>query len=337
MKVLVTGGAGYIGSTIASACADRGITPVVLDDLSKGPERFATRHTFVRGSIADGQVIDAVYAAHPDIAAVVHCAARAVVPDSTRDPLDYYGNNVGGLVEFLGHLLRVGARRLVFSSSASIYLPGDTLDVDEDSAIAPASPYAATKAMGERILADVAAVSNLRVLSLRYFNPIGADPQLRTGPYDTNPTHVVGQLMQAYRHGGPFTVTGTQWPTRDGSAIRDYIHVWDLAEAHVAALLRFDEAVPADEASRAVNLGTGFGTTVWELVRAFEQVTGAPLAVRTGPPRPGDVVGSYTRSDLAAQVLGWSAERSVADAIRDALAWERVEGRANSGSTPMTI
>jgi len=332
VKVLITGGAGYIGSTIASACADHGLTPVVLDDLSKGPERFASRHAFFRGSVADGQVMDEVFAAHPDIEAVVHCAARAVVAESTRDPLDYYRNNVAGLIAFLGHLLRLGARRLVFSSSASIYRPGEDLAVDEDSPIQPASPYAATKAMSERILADVAMVSDLRVLSLRYFNPIGADPQLRTGPYDPEPTHVVGRLLQAYRHGETFTLTGTQWPTRDGSGIRDYIHVWDLAQAHVAALLCFDSATAADSdtdsdsgGSCAINLGTGSGTTVWELVRAFEDVAGRPLAVRTGPPRPGDAVGSYSRTAKARRVLGWSAERTASDAIRDALAWERQE------------
>ncbi|MGV1007499.1 MAG: UDP-glucose 4-epimerase GalE [Dermatophilaceae bacterium] len=332
MKVLVTGGAGYIGSTIASACADVGWTPVILDDLSKGPERFATRHTFHRGSVADGEVVDAVFAEHPDIAAVVHCAARAEVPESTREPLRYYGNNVSGLVAFLGHLQRVGCHRLVFSSSASIYLPGADLAVDEDSPIHPLSPYAATKAMGERILADVAGASDLRVLSLRYFNPIGADPKLRTGPYDPDPTHVVGQLMRAYRSGEMFTVTGTQWPTRDGSAIRDYVHVWDLAQAHVAALRRFD-TVTMTQAACAVNLGTGTGSTVWELVRAFHEVTGVALLVRSGPPRPGDVVGSYTRSDKARRVLGWAAERSPSDAIRDALGWDRQEHRRGSDAS----
>jgi UDP-glucose 4-epimerase len=332
VKVLVTGGAGYIGSTIASACADVGWTPVILDDLSKGPERFATRHTFFRGSVADGDVVDAVYAAHPDIAAVVHCAARAEVPESTREPLRYYDNNVSGLVAFLGHLQRVGCHRLVFSSSASIYLPGADLAVDEDSPIEPASPYAATKAMGERILADVARLSDLRVLSLRYFNPIGADPQLRTGPYDPDPTHLVGRLMRARRTGETFTLTGTRWPTRDGSAIRDYVHVWDLAQAHVAALRRFDE-VTASEPACVVNLGTGSGTTVWEVVRAFGEVTGAALPVGGGPPRPGDVVGSFTRSDKARRLLGWSPERSTADAIRDALAWDEQEhARAGAAS-----
>lgn len=323
MKVLITGGAGYIGSTIASACVDSGIVPVILDDLSKGPEQFATRHAFFRGGIADREVVEAVFAEHPDIAAVVHCAARAVVPESTRDPLDYYRNNIADLIALLEHLASVDCRRVVFSSSAAIYRAGPDA-VDEESPVEPSSPYAWSKAMGERILTDVAASGTLRVISLRYFNPIGADPQLRTGPYDANPVAVVGRLLRAHLHGQPFTVTGTAWPTRDGSAIRDYIHVWDVAQAHVAALRRFDDVVAAAP-STAINLGTGRGTTVWELLRAFEAVTGRQLSVRTGPPREGDVVGCYARSEQAQRLLGWTTRHTVTSALRDSLAWEELD------------
>src|SRR5262249_34139560 len=166
---------------------------------------------------------------------------------------------------------------------ASMYAPTPQGWVDERSPIAPSSPYARTKAVVEMALEDFTRAYPLRVLSLRYFNPIGADPRLRTGLQTPNPTHVLGKLIEAYATGVPFRLTGTHWDTRDGSGIRDYIHVWDLAQAHLAGLLRFDEAV-ASQPYQVVNLGTGVGTTVRELITAFEQVVGAPLAtVETGP------------------------------------------------------
>jgi len=164
------------------------------------------------------------------------------------------------------------------------------------------------------------AVTGLRVLSLRYFNPIGADPLLRTGLQHHLPTHALGRLITAHRFGAPFTVTGTDWPTRDGSAIRDFVHVWDLARAHVRALERFDVALDG-ATHRAINLGTGRGTTVRELVDAFRTVVAGGLQVREGPRRPGDVVGAYTRSDAAERLLGWRTEKTVVDGVRDALAW----------------
>lgn len=320
MKILITGGAGFIGSTVGSACLDAGIEPVVLDDLSTGRREFVTGRAFYEGDIADGALLDRVFDDHPDIAATVHCAARIVVPESVAEPIGYYENNVAGTLRLVEHLVRRGCGRFLFSSSASIYEAGADLTVDESSALAPSSPYARTKAMAEQILADVAAATPLHVLSLRYFNPIGADPQLRTGLPAANPSHALGQLISAYREARPFRITGTDWPTRDGSAIRDYIHVWDLARAHVQALRNFD-AVTADAPYRVVNLGTGTGTTVRELVAAFQAVVGEGLEVVEAPPRPGDVVGSYTRSDAAAKLLDWRAEKSIEDGVRDALAW----------------
>jgi UDP-glucose 4-epimerase len=157
------------------------------------------------------------------------------------------------------------------------------------------------------------------VLSLRYFNPIGADPQLRTGLQNPLPSHALGRLISAHEAGEAFTVTGTDWPTRDGSAIRDFVHVWDLARAHVAALVGFDAALDG-ATHRPINLGTGSGTTIRELVEAFRGVVGE-LKVEDGPRRPGDVVGAYARSATAQRLLGWRAERSLEDGVRDALAW----------------
>lgn len=327
MKTLVTGGAGFIGSTVPSACLDAGVTPVILDDLSTGRIEFVAERTFYHGDIADGALLDRIFADHPDIESTVHCAARIVVPESVSQPLLYYRNNVGKTVDLVEHLLRNRCGRLIFSSSASVYQPGPDLAVDEASALAPRSPYAATKIMVERILADAAVAHPLRALSLRYFNPIGADPQLRTGPQDPAPTHAMGKLIEAHQTGQRFTITGIDWPTRDGSAIRDYIHVWDLARAHVLALQRFDEVLPQDRGNEVLNLGTGSGVTVRELVSSFQTVVGGAPDVHESGPRPGDVVGCYTRSDKAYRLLDWTAERTIEDMVRDSLNWSGRRGQ----------
>ncbi len=321
MKVLVTGGAGFIGSTVATACREAGMETVILDDLSTGLAAFALGNPLYVGDIADGDLVDRIAADHPDIHAVVHCAAKIIVPESVEHPLDYYENNVSKGIDLLRHLERHGIGRLVFSSSASIYQASADFTVDESSAIRPMSPYAATKAMFESILRDNALAGGIRSLSLRYFNPIGADPRLRTGLQNPAPSHALGRLMDLYRQGQPFTMTGVDWPTRDGTGIRDYIHVWDLARAHVAALVRFDSIATSQSPTAAINLGTGDGTTVRELVAAFERVVAEPVEVVELPPRPGDSAGVYTTSNLAAELLDWRAELSLEQGIRDAWAW----------------
>ncbi|PRA82997.1 UDP-glucose 4-epimerase GalE [Microbacterium sp. MYb66] len=321
MKVLITGGAGYIGSTVATACIEAGIEVVILDDLSKGLREFGEGRALYVGDISDGAVLDRLLADHPDIDAVIHCAARVVVPESVADPLGYYDANVGKTIVLLQRLRDAGIPRIVFSSSASVY-EGETGDgVDESGVLAPASPYATTKAMVEQILNDAAAAGDFRAIALRYFNPIGADPQLRTGLQNPRPSHALGKIMQARANGEPFTITGTDWSTRDGSGLRDYVHVWDLALAHVAAVQRFDEVATHEDPYQVINLGTGDGVTVRELVQAFERVTGEPLPVAETGRRPGDQAGAYAIVDRAAAVLEWRAERSVDDGVRDALAW----------------
>ncbi|HKC29406.1 MAG TPA: UDP-glucose 4-epimerase GalE [Jatrophihabitans sp.] len=329
MKILIAGGAGYIGATVASACIDAGHEPVIIDDLSTGVEAFTTGRAFVRGDIADAAVVDKVFADHPDIAATVHCAAYIVVPESVAEPLRYYDNNVAKTVAFMEHLRRNGCRRVLFSSSASVYAPAEDLSVTEQSPLAPGSPYARTKAMVEQILADAAAAGEIDAVSLRYFNPIGADPQLRTGQQLAEPSHALGRLLSSQRSGGTFTITGTDWPTRDGTGLRDYIHVWDLARAHAHAVERFDSLVDNPGHYAVLNVGTGRGTTVRELVAAFTETAGA-VDVTEGPPRPGDVAGAYARVERAQAALGWAAELTVADGIRDALAWLAVrDGRVS--------
>jgi len=328
VRVLIAGGAGYIGSTIASACSDSGIDPVILDSLVTGRRELAAGREFYEGDIADGQLIDRIFTEHPDIGVVIHCAALIVVSDSAADPVGYYRANVSKSLDFVGHLLRNGCGRLIFSSSAAIYQASEDLTVDEDSPIDPQSPYGRTKAMCEAMFADIAAAQPIRVLSLRYFNPIGADPKMRTGLQLARPTHALGRMIQAHEEGVPFVVTGTDYPTRDGSGIRDYIHVWDLAAAHVAALDRFD-ALPGP--TTVINLGTGRGTTVRELLGAFNHVAKSPVEAVDAGRRPGDIAGAYARIARAGRLLGWQPQYDITEGIRHSLQWAAIRDEILSG------
>ncbi|GAB2579795.1 UDP-glucose 4-epimerase GalE [Microlunatus antarcticus] len=322
MKVLITGGAGYIGSTTARALELAGHVPVVLDSLVCGPRSFVADRAFYEGDVADRHLVARVLDDHPDIGCTIHMAARIVVPESVEQPYAYYRNNVAGSLELLDQLVSSGQTRVVFSSSASVYAPGPAPEVSEDSPTGPGSPYARSKLMIETVLADLAAATPLRAISLRYFNPVGADPSLTTGPYVRRPTHVLGQLLMAARGEQPtFTLTGTDFPTRDGSGLRDYLHVWDLARAHVRAVERLDAVVGEAGPAVTLNLGTGRGVTVRELVALVEQVTGKPVPVVEGPRRPGDSAGAYANVDRARELLGWHAELSLEDGVRSALAW----------------
>ncbi|WP_022908995.1 UDP-glucose 4-epimerase GalE [Aestuariimicrobium kwangyangense] len=319
MRILITGGAGYIGSTVGSACEDAGHQVVVLDDFSTGRPEFLLDRTLYQGDFADRELLDRVFT-EQQIDAVIHCAAKILVPESVAQPLAYYENNVGKTLDLLSAMRDHGVNRILFSSSASIYATDENFQVTESSALDPQSPYATTKFMVEMILRDVAHASDLHVLSLRYFNPIGTDPQLRTGQQIEKPSHVLGKMIEAWVNHDTFTVTGVDWPTRDGSGIRDYIHVWDLAKAHVAAVERLDD-ITSDDNYQVINVGTGNGVTVKELVRAFEAGTGEPLKVEFGPARPGDVAGAYTISNRATELLDWKPQFTEADGVRDAIAW----------------
>ncbi|MEU9147277.1 UDP-glucose 4-epimerase GalE [Streptomyces sp. NPDC048349] len=323
MKVLIAGGAGFIGSTIASACADGGMEPIILDNLVTGRREFTEDRTFYEGDIADGALLDRIFSEHPEIETAIDCAALIVVPESVSEPLRYYTENVAKGIQFLGHLARNGCRRLIFSSSASIYAAGDDFAVDEDSALAPLSPYARTKALFETALEDISSTGDMHIISLRYFNPIGADPKMRTGLQVRRPTHALGKMIEAYQNGDTFQVTGVDWPTRDGSGIRDYVHVWDLARAHIQALTRFETVFPegGTETYKVINLGTGTGTTVFELLEAFAKVTGQRLPSVETDRRPGDSAGAFSRGTRASSLLDWRPERSIEEGIRDSLTW----------------
>jgi UDP-glucose 4-epimerase len=323
VKVLIAGGAGFIGSIVSSACLDAGLTPVILDNLHTGRREFTVRRTFFEGDIADASLVDRVFSEHPDIDATVLCAALTSVPDSVREPAAYYEENVVKALRFASSIGERGCTRLIFSSTASVYGTSDTPEVDEETPLHPESPYARTKAVCEAMFRDLAEASRLRVLSLRYFNPIGADPQMRTGLQLAQPVHALGRLIDCQLSGEEFTVTGNDYPTRDGTGIRDYVHVWDLALAHVAALQRFDSVMGASH-YEVINLGSGVGTTVRELIATFNSVVTTPVNSVDGPRRAGDVAGAYASNDKAQRLLGWMPQRSLIDGIRSSLEWSRL-------------
>jgi UDP-glucose 4-epimerase len=330
MKVLVTGGAGYIGSTICWALKDAGHTPVILDSLVTGREEFARAHTFYQADIADRAAVEQVFREHPDIYATIHCAALIVVPESVEKPYEYYRENVAKSLEFFNIVRSLGYGRVVFSSSASIYDVVPDYMVTETAPLNPSSPYARTKYMMEMILKDFCiAYPEMEGIALRYFNPIGADPKMRSGIHIQKPSHVLGKLVDAAQGRIPhFEITGTTWPTRDGTGIRDYIHVWDLAQAHVQAVEQFpqifERAGSPDTRYVVINLGTGRGVTVRELVNAFEHVFGQEINKKEMPPRPGDVAGAYANADTAKQLIGWEAKLPIENGIADALRWAEV-------------
>jgi UDP-glucose 4-epimerase len=277
---------------------------------------------FYRGDIADGRLVDRIYAEHPDIGAVIHCAALISVPESVTQPARYYEENVAKTLRLVEHCVRNGGKRFVFSSSAAVYRNTAMGAVDEAGAVQPQSPYGRSKLMTERMLEDLSDAEQISVMALRYFNPVGADPRLRTGTPYLNAAHALGRLIDAHAKRRTFDITGVSWPTRDGSGVRDYVHVWDLAAAHVAALQRFDDIVggPGNR-YEVVNLGSGRGTTVREMVDAFESVVGDRVAVRETGPRPGDVIGCYAATGKARRLLGWQPRLSLVEGIRTSLEW----------------
>jgi UDP-glucose 4-epimerase len=328
MKVLVTGGAGYIGSTICSALEDAGHLPIILDSLVTGKKEFVKNRNFYHSDITDKNTLKQLFLDHPDITHAIHCAALIIVPESVEKPYEYYKENVSKSNELFKQLLELGCKNIVFSSSASIYDTTPDFMVTEKSPLKANSPYAKTKLMMEMILEDYCnAYQGMKAISLRYFNPIGADPKMRTGNHAKNASHVVAKLVDTALGKLPeFCITGVNWPTRDGSGIRDYIHVWDLALAHVKAIEKFENVFSNQKSTYAViNIGTGYGVTVKELVTAFENVYGKVLPKKESEARLGDVAGSFANADSALKLLNWEASLNIESAICDALKWAEIQ------------
>jgi UDP-glucose 4-epimerase len=317
VKVLVTGGAGFIGSTVALALGDNGDEPVLLDDLSAGDADFLRAFPHYVGDIADADLVRRILREHPQIAVTVHCAARTVVAESVEQPLDYYAANVGKTVQLLDALIANGCTRVVFSSTAAVYGTPDSQVITEDTPTRPETPYARSKAIVEEILTDTCASTSLTAVSLRYFNPLGCDPQLRGGPVHPPAALAIQALIEAAVSRRPFRINGADWDTPDGTPLRDFVHVWDIALAHVAVVHNWPSCPP----HAIVNLGSGTGTTVRQLAEVFNRLVETPLAIEYGPRRAGDVIGGYPSTERARQLFGWTPTRSVEDAVRDALRW----------------
>jgi UDP-glucose 4-epimerase len=321
MTVLVTGGAGYIGGHMVLALLDRGERPVVLDNLSTGfawavPEGVE----LVVGDMGDCDLVGDVIARH-GIREIAHFAAKIVVPESVTDPLGYYGNNTAKSRSLIETAIRRGVERMIFSSTAAVYGDVSGEPVGEDVTPAPVSPYGRSKLMTEWMLADAAVAHPLRYVALRYFNVAGADPAGRTGQSTPAATHLIKVAAQAALGQRPrLEVFGTDYPTRDGSCLRDYIHVSDLADAHIAAL----DHLRGGGESLTLNCGYGRGYSVLEVIEVMKRVSGVDFPVVLSPRRPGDPAAIVARADRIRVELGWIPTRDDLDGIiRSALDWER--------------
>jgi UDP-glucose-4-epimerase GalE len=300
--ILVTGGAGYVGSHACKALAAAGHTPVTYDNLSRGHREFARWGPLEIGDIADAAKLDSAFARHR-IDAVMHFAALAYVGESVEQPALYYRNNVGGTLELLEAMRRAGVKLLVFSSTCSTYGVPERMPITEDLPQQPINPYGMSKLVVERVLRDYEPAYGLRSVALRYFNAAGCDPDGEVGEEHDPETHLIPRVLMAADGMLPHVdVFGTDYPTPDGTCLRDYIHVADLADGHVRALAYLQRG----GASTAINLGTGRAFSVREVIAAAERVTGRRIPVHEGPRRAGDppvLVADATRARL---VLGFA-------------------------------
>ncbi|GHU29793.1 UDP-glucose 4-epimerase [Betaproteobacteria bacterium] len=327
--ILVTGGAGYIGSHTCLALLRSGYDVVVIDDFSNSSPLALERVEHLAGrklaevldaDVADPAALDRLLSRHK-IAAVIHFAAKKAVGESVRIPLAYYRNNIGGLLNLIERMGAHGLKKLVFSSSATVYGDPASVPITEDFPLSVTNPYGRTKLMSEDILRDLAvADSEWKLVLLRYFNPVGADPSGLIGEApDGIPNNLMPYVCQvAVGKLAELQIFGNDYPTPDGTGVRDYIHVSDLAAGHVAALARVD-ALPRIS---AINLGTGRGYSVLEVVRAFEAAAGRAIPYRIVARRPGDVAECWANPALAGQLLGWRAEHGIETMCRDAWRWQ---------------
>ncbi len=321
--VLVTGGAGYVGSHACKALAAAGYMPVAYDNLSAGHEWAVKWGPLVKGDLLDRVHLAACFARYRPVA-VLHFAAKALVAESVADPISYYVNNVSGTISLLELLCQSGAPPLVFSSSCATYGVPKLVPIPEDHPQAPINPYGATKLMIERLLTDLAPAHGLRSVSLRYFNAAGAEPEAGIGEdHDPEPHLIPNVLAAALGQQAEVTIHGEDYATPDGTCIRDYIHVTDLAEAHVRAL----EYLLDGGESLALNLGSGDGVSVREVIDAAVEVTGRKIPITVGVRRSGDPDRLVATCGRAREVLGWQPRRSdLQTIIADAWRWHQAHG-----------
>ena len=319
-RILVCGGAGYIGSHMVRLLVAEGFDVVALDDLSTGHRKAVQGVELVEADIRDGAALDSVFESR-DFTAVMHFCARSLVSESVQQPLAYYDNNVAGTLSLLRAMQRHGVGKLVFSSTAAIFGEPESELIDESHPTVPVNPYGQSKLMVERILADACAASGLRAVSLRYFNAAGASLAGGIGESHEPETHLIPNVLKAAAGSGQrLKVFGDDYDTRDGTCIRDYIHVEDLARAHLAAL----EFMEKEEGFHAFNLGNGQGFSVLEVIQAAGRVVGQDVPYDLAERRPGDPAGLVASSRLAAERLGWRPEITDLDEIiRSAWAWHK--------------
>jgi len=328
--VLVTGGAGYIGSHAVLALRDGGWPVVVIDDLSNGSREAVSGDVpFFEGSIADRGLVDRILA-EQGIGAILHFAGSIVVPESVEKPLDYYANNTLASHALISAAVAAGVPHIVFSSTAAVYGEPERVPIEEDDHKQPINPYGASKLMTERMLADTAAAFPINYAALRYFNVAGADPDMRAGQVGKGSTHLIKVAVEAaIGKRDHVDVFGTDYPTPDGTCVRDYVHVSDLADAHVAAL---EWLIERPQDNLVLNCGYGQGLSVIEVLDALNRVAGEPVPRVIGPRRAGDPPLLVASNRALVDTLGWSPRFAEIDAIiTHALAWERIlQARAGS-------
>jgi UDP-glucose-4-epimerase GalE len=319
-SILVTGGAGYVGSHACKALAKAGYVPVVFDNLSRGHREAVRWGPLVVGDISDRAALVTTLKQH-SAAAVMHFAAFAYVGESVADPALYYRNNVIGTLTLLDAMRDADISPMVFSSTCAVYGLPEKIPMREDTPLGPVNPYGETKLAIEQALRWYSRAHGIRFAALRYFNAAGADAEGEIGEMHEPETHVIPLAIRAaLGQGGPIDILGTDYPTADGTAVRDYIHVTDLAEAHVGALAYLNQGGE----SASINLGTGVGTSVLELLGAVERVSGRKVPSIAAPRRTGDPPALVADPGRAAELLGWRARHSEIDTIvRTALAWHQ--------------
>nr|WP_294933986.1 UDP-glucose 4-epimerase GalE [uncultured Flavobacterium sp.] len=333
MKILVTGGLGFIGSHTVVELRSEGFEVIIVDNLSNsslevldGIERISgMRPQFENIDLRDKTAVQEFFKKHRDISGVIHFAASKAVGESVENPLLYYENNIHSLVYLLQELQQKPEAQFIFSSSCTVYGQAETMPITENAPVQQSmSPYGNTKQIGEEIISDVAKVSNIDAVLLRYFNPIGAHPSAEIGELPIGvPQNLVPFITQtAIGMRQELSVYGNDYPTPDGTCIRDYIHVVDLAKAHVTALQRLIRRENTDKVE-VFNVGTGTGSSVLEVIAAFERVSNTKLPYKIVGRREGDIVSAYANTDKANIILGWKAQFTLEEALASAWKWEQ--------------